>query len=154
MYESVHFNGLDFSVSLIDVTWPRTGRKGKSLRNGNERTLRPQASMITSSLNKDRSAYLIDSVLKHDIDSLINNGYSEEALDSVMFKVEVVKEFDIPVRFSQLQDRFYLFYKKIAKTDYKKWIAEGRIEGALLNELTLVNKLALLLGYSTSKTEL
>ena len=51
-------------------------------------------------LNKDRSADLINSVLKNDIDTLIRDGYTPEALDSVMFKVEVIQEFAIPVRFS------------------------------------------------------
>lgn len=105
-------------------------------------------------LNKDKSAHLIDRVLKSDIDSLLENGYTPEGLDAVKYKIEVVKQFDIPVRFSQLQDRFYLFYKRIATTVYQEWVAEGRRKDGVYDELVQINELATLFGYSTEKTTL
>lgn len=106
------------------------------------------------SLNKVRSAHLIDSVLKKDIDALIENGYTPEALDAVKFKVEIVKQFDIPVRFSQLQDRFYLFYKRVSNTVYKEWVADGKKRDEVYDELAQINSLASLFGYSIKPTRL
>ncbi len=105
-------------------------------------------------LNKDRSARLIDRALKMDIHQLVESGYSLDRLDYIRYKIEVVKQFDIPVRFYQLQDRFYLFYKMISETVYPEWIAAGKKRDDTYEELVQINDLASLFGYATEVTKL
>ncbi len=105
-------------------------------------------------LNKNRSAHLIDSVIKHDIDALIKGNYSSETLDAISYKLDVVKQFDIPIRILQLQDRFYLFYKHVASTVYPDWVAKGKPRDSVYDELVQINALASQFGYCVKQTEL
>ncbi len=104
-------------------------------------------------IDKSSSGDYFHNSLQADMASL-SEECPQKLTQAIHKQLDIVERFTIPVRYSQLQDHFYLFYRKIAKGLYKEWVKEGRQRNSVRDAITRVNSLAERFGYSTEKTAL
>jgi hypothetical protein len=109
-----------------------------------------RASHYHIEINKCKSADLFTTEILSDLKEL-NSKFSFDLNKAIVDKVGVVLRYDIPVRFSQLQDSFYLTYKKCRKICEK---LDSEPTQSFREEVAATNALAEKLGYNTSKTQL
>ena len=105
-------------------------------------------------LNKDKSATVIENVIRKDIDKLLRNETNTELLESMIDKILLIRKYSIPVRFYQLQDRFYLFYKKAVREYYPNWIKHNKSKDTRYKELVKIKELAEIFGYNSDEIDL
>ncbi len=105
-------------------------------------------------LDKEHSGHLIDKAVRHDVQQLIDGDITRELVNVVKYKLEIIRQFDIPIRYSQLQDLFYILYKKTRTDLYTAWVNKGQKNNDIRSKVQMVNELAHLFGYSTESTQL
>jgi hypothetical protein len=103
-------------------------------------------------IDKIKSAEKIRLKINDDLKILDDDFNNEKLVDSIIVKLDVVKNLAIPLHFHQVQDRFYLIYKQVINDIYPHWTANGRSVGKERQTIMLINKLAKKFGFNIDKT--
>ena len=111
-----------------------------------------RAELYGISIDKAKSAESIRLSINVDLKKLMEEFFNEKLVEKIICKLEAVRDLSIPLHFHQVQDRFYLIYKKIVNEVYPHWLASGKPIGKGRNTIILINKLAKEFGFNTHKT--
>jgi len=103
-------------------------------------------------IDKIRCAEKIRLAINEDLNKLDANFNNEKLVNSIITKLDIVKNLSIPLHFHQVQDRFYLRYKLVINEIYPRWFTRGKALGDDRSLIILINKLAKNFGFNTDKT--
>jgi len=103
-------------------------------------------------IDKTDAAEEIRLAINKDLLELGKDLNNEKLVDAIITKLKIVENLSIPLHFHQVQDRFYLIYKRIINDIYPYWFGSGSPLGKDRNMINLINRLAKEFRFNTDKT--